>query len=176
MFGSRVLRSQTCQAHLKQFSRFEHFIRRELMKIGKDPQRFAVERRRTFSNISSRAVSRSEHTNGAEESQTVSQTRATDTQSLGQFALRWKSIARLETALTNHVANLRNDLFGDQSGFFWSDHPEAAKTNCAVLVPSHRLDNSLPPEAPADKAARIVAHFHCVTRPVRGVEISMWEA
>jgi hypothetical protein len=112
-------------------------------------------------------VPRSQDADRSEEPQAVSQTRATDAESLGQFAFGRKSITGLEAALPDHVANLANDLFGDQSGFFWSDHPKPAQTNCAILVPSHRLDDSLAANGAADKTARIVAHFHCVTSPNR---------
>ena len=109
------------------------------MKISKDAQRFAVQRGWTVSDISSRAVPRCQDADRSEEPQAVSQTRATDAEPLGQFAFGRKSITGLEAALPDHVANLADDLFGDQSGFVWSDHPKPAQTNCAVLVSSHRF-------------------------------------
>jgi hypothetical protein len=82
-------------------------------------------------------VARAEHADGSKKAQAMSQAGATDAQPFGQFAFGRQSIAGLKTALTDHFANLDDDLFGYQSAFFWSDHPKSAKTNRAALVSCH---------------------------------------
>src|SRR4051812_19794789 len=69
MFWLRVLRSQAGQSYFEQLPRLEHFVRCELMKVGKNAQGLTVERGRTFSDISARTVARAEHPDGAKKAQ-----------------------------------------------------------------------------------------------------------
>jgi len=64
---------------------------------------------------------RSEYAHGRKKTDSRPQTCPAYSQSFREFALRGQTVARLQLAITNHVANLNDDLLGHQTIFSRAD-------------------------------------------------------